>query len=147
MTSLDGQRLLPKSGSDWIYETEYKSNSRIELREELRGDDNLAFFIVTNPDGSRSWYGSTGNGTYQNAVSPLAWYIVRHEDVYGNAIIYNYENVTYAGTSQLYISEIRFSGNESQGIPFANKIVFNYRNAKRVERDYIRGAASYASKS
>ena len=144
--ALDGQRLLLKSGGYWaggsIYETEYKSNTRIELREE----DNQTIFIVTNTDGSKSWYGSSGTGEYQNAVSPLAWYIVRHEDVYGNAIIYNYENVTYAGTSKLYISEIRFSGNPGQGIAFANKIIFNYKEAKRVERDFIRGAASYASR-
>jgi len=144
---LDGQRLLLKSGSYWadgsVYETEYKSNIRIELKIE----NGLAFFIVTNPDGSRAWYGCSGSGTYQNAVSPLAWYIVKHEDVHGNAIVYNYENVAYAGTSQLYISEIRFSGNESQGIPFANKIKFYYNDAYRVERDYIKGSPSYASKA
>ena len=144
--ALDGQRLLLKSGSYWangsVYETEYKSNTRIELKIE----NNLTFFIVTNPDGSRSWYGSSGNGTYQNTVSPLAWYIVRFEDIHGNMIIYNYENITYAGTSQLYIREIRFSGNASQNIPFVNSIVFHYKDAKRVEKDFIRGAASYASK-
>ncbi|HEU4496773.1 MAG TPA: SpvB/TcaC N-terminal domain-containing protein, partial [Flavobacterium sp.] len=85
--ALDGQRLLLKNGSYWadgsVYETEYKSNTRIELKIE----NGLTFFIVTNPDGSRSWYGCSGNGAYQNSVSPLAWYIVRHEDVHGNAII------------------------------------------------------------
>jgi len=102
--------------------------------------------IVTSPDGSRTWYGSTGNGVIQNATSANAWYIIRFEDTYGNYITYNYSNVAYNGTNQLYISDIKFSGNEGQGIAQVNQIVFNYRNAIRVEKDYIKGSPSYASK-
>ncbi|RTY65819.1 hypothetical protein EKM05_09815, partial [Flavobacterium sp. GSP27] len=144
--ALDGQRLLIKTGAYWgsgsTYETEYKSNTKIEY--VVQG--NMAFFVVTAPDGSRSWYGSTGNGTYQNAVSVTAWHIVRYEDVNGNRIDYNYMNVVYNATNQLYISSISFSGNPSAGIAFQNSIVFNFKNSQRVERDFIGGNPSYASK-
>lgn len=144
--ALDGQRLLIKSGTYWgngsTYETEYKSNTKIEY--VIQGI--MAFFIVTAPDGSRSWYGSTGNGTYQNAVSATAWHIVRFEDASGNRIDYNYTNVVYKATNQLYIASISFSGNPTAGIAFQNSIVFNFRDAKRVERDFINGNANYASK-
>ena len=144
--ALDGQRLLIKTGTYWgsgsTYETEYKSNTKIEYLVQ----GSMTFFIVTAPDGSRTWYGSTGNGTYQNAVSATAWHIVRYEDASGNRIDYNYTNVVYNATNQLYISSISFSGNPNAGIAFQNSIVFNFRNAQRVERDFINGNDNYASK-
>ena len=144
--ALDGQRLLLKTGTYWAngstYETEYKSNTKIELKIESL----ITFFIVTTPDGSRIWYGSKGSGAYQNATSINAWYIVHFEDTYGNGIDYNYSNVVYNSTNQLYIDTITFSGNVTAGIASQNKIKFNYRNSKRVERDYIKGAPVYATK-
>jgi hypothetical protein len=145
--ALDGQRLLLKTGEYWAsgstYETEFKSNTKIELKV-VNGSSIL--FIVTNPDGSRAWYGSSASGTYQNATSVNAWFIVRYEDVNGNAIEYNYSNVVYNNTNQLYIDNIKFSGNATAGIATQNKIVFTYGDASRVERDFIKGGAVYASK-
>ena len=143
--ALDGQRLLIKGGAYWAagstYETEYKSNTKIELKVE----GTTTYFIVTAPDGSRSWYGSTGSGSLQNSVSLNAWYIVRYEDVNGNFINYNYKTVTYAGVNQLYIDNIAFSGNNVAGIASQNKISFNYEQAARVERDFIKSTSLYAS--
>ena len=148
--ALDGQRLLIKTGTYWennsTYETEYKSNTKIELKIEPTAYGPKTYFIITEPDGSRTYYGSTGNGVIQNAVSANAWYIIRHEDVYLNYITYVYQDYTYNSTTQKYITEIKFSGNETQGITQANKIVFQYVDAKRVERDYINGNAVYATK-
>ncbi|MEO7977987.1 RHS repeat-associated core domain-containing protein [Flavobacterium sp.] len=145
--SLDGQRLLIKTGTYWAngstYETEYKSNTRIELKIEGA----VTYFIVTAPDGSRSWYGSKGNGSLQNSVSVNSWYIVRYEDTYGNFIDYNYQTVTYNSTNQLYIATIVFSGNSTAGIAAQDKIAFNYEDSKRIERDYMKGGAIYATKT
>ncbi|MDY0989668.1 RHS repeat-associated core domain-containing protein [Flavobacterium sp. CFBP9031] len=143
--ALDGQRLLIKSGTYWApgstYETEYKSNTRIELKVE----GTTAYFVVTAPDGSRSWYGSKGSGSLQNSVSLNSWYIVHYEDPNGNFIDYNYKTITYNSTNQLYIDTIIFSGNAAAGIAAQNKIAFTYRGAKRIERDYLKGQAVYAS--
>lgn len=143
--ALDGQRLLIKTGTYWApgstYETEYKSNTKIELKTE----GTTVYFIVTAPDGSRSWYGSKGSGSLQNSVSLNSWYIVHYEDANGNFIDYNYKTVAYAGTNQLYIDNIAFSGNSVAGIATQNKISFNYRDAKRIERDYLKGVPVYAT--
>ena len=145
--SLDGQRLLIKTGTYWAngstYETEYKSNTKIELKIE----GTATYFVVTGPDGSRSWYGSKGTGSLQNSVSVNSWYIVRFEDVDGNFIDYNYKIVTYNSTNQLYIDNIIFSGNTTAGIVAQNKIAFNYEASKRVERDYLKGGAIYANQT
>ncbi|MDP5202034.1 RHS repeat-associated core domain-containing protein [Flavobacterium sp. DG2-3] len=143
--ALDGQRLLIKSGTYWApgstYETEYKSNTRIELKVE----GTTTYFVVTAPDGSRSWYGSKGSGSLQNSVSLSSWYIVHYEDTNGNFIDYNYKTITYNSTNQLYIDTITFSGNTAAGIAAQNKISFFYDNAKRIERDYMKGQAVYAT--
>ncbi|MCV9930889.1 hypothetical protein OIU80_01210 [Flavobacterium sp. LS1R47] len=143
--ALDGQRLLLKTGTYWVtgstYETEYKSNTKIELNKE----GTTTYFVVTAPDGSRSWYGSQGSGNLQNSISVNSWYIVRYEDSNGNYISYNYKTVTYNNTNQLYINTIAFSGNTIAGITAENKIVFNYRGSKRIEKDYANGAPVYAT--
>ncbi|MFH7012563.1 RHS repeat-associated core domain-containing protein [Flavobacterium sp. FlaQc-52] len=143
--ALDGQRLLIKTGTYWgsgsTYETEYKSNTKIELKIE----GITTYFIVTAPDGSRSWYGSKGLGNLQNSVSVNAWYIVRFEDVNGNFIDYNYKTITYNNTNQLYIDTIVFSGNTTAGIAAQDKIGFFYKAAGRVERDYLKGQVVYAT--
>lgn len=143
--ALDGQRLLLKTGTYWAanstYETEYKSNTKIELKIE----GTTTYFIVTAPDGSRSWYGSKGSGSLQNSVSVNSWYIVHYEDVYGNFIDYNYKTVAYNSTNQLYIDNIAFSGNAAAGIAAQNKISFVYKAASRIEKDYLKGGAIYAT--
>ncbi|MCV9928242.1 hypothetical protein OIU83_11285 [Flavobacterium sp. LS1R49] len=144
--ALDGQRLLLKTGTYWAtgstYETEYKSNTKIELKTE----GTTTYFIVTAPDGSRTWYGSQGSGNLQNSVSLNSWYIVHYEDPNSNFIDYNYKTVTYNGSNQLYIDNITFSGNTTAGIPAQNRITFTYRDARRVERDYLKGVPVYATK-
>lgn len=143
--ALNGQRLLLKSGTYWapgsIYETEYKSNTKVELVME----GIVTYFVVTAPDGSRSWYGSTGSGNLQNSASLNSWYIVHYEDVSGNFIDYNYKTITYNGSNQLYIDNIAFSGNIAQGIAAQNKIIFAYHSSKRIERDYLKGVPLYAT--
>ena len=148
--ALDGQRLLLKTGTYWAegstYETEFKSNIKIELKNSTTYLSNQNYFIVTSPDGSRTWYGRTTTGLTMIGASKSAWYIVKHEDVYGNSMIYNYLTVNYGGTVQRYISSIAFSGNDSQNNSKINEINFVYSDVIRVEKDFVKGEASYATK-
>lgn len=131
--ALDGQRLILVSGSYWtdgsIYKSEVLSNSKIELI----GSGASLYFIVTAPDGSRSWY---GNFDGQNAADLTAFYIVRFEDTNGNFITYHY-NRPY--NKALCINEIKFSANVNGLTNPLNRIKFNYVLAKRVENVYIKG--------
>lgn len=131
--ALDGQRLILVSGNYWadgsIYKTEVLSNSKIELK----GSGSSIYFIVTAPDGSRSWYGNFGG---QNATDLNAFYIVRFEDTNGNFMTYQYNKPL---NKSLCISEIKFSANVNGLNSPLNKITFNYVPAKRVENLFIKG--------
>jgi hypothetical protein len=103
--ALDGQRLIIKTGTYWAngstYETEIQSNNKVELK--LNGAN--IYFIVTNTDGSRTWYGNY-DGTILNDIN--TYNIARHEDKNGNYIIYNYYKPFNKG---LCLKEIKFSAN------------------------------------
>ena len=130
--ALDGQRLIIKSGNYWesgsIYQTEIQSNNKIE---QVGTGDNI-YFIVTNTDGSRSWY---GNYDGVNATDLTAFYITRFEDSHGNYILYDYFKPF--GKS-LCLKNIKFSANIAGILPL-NELIFNYKQAKRIEIAYIKG--------
>lgn len=130
--AFDGQRLIIKSGDYWadgsIYMTEVQSNTKIELK----GTGTSMHFIVTAPDGSRSWYGNYGGS---NAVDLTAFYIVRFEDTNGNYITYDYFRPNNKG---LYIKEIKFTGNSKTTIAPINSLIFDYKQATRIENAYLK---------
>jgi|GEM_PF-507278 len=129
--ALDGQRLLVVSGDYWhigsVYKTEIQSNLKIELQRSGSG----LYFIMTAPDGSRSWYGNFDN----NSTDLLAFYIRRYEDPLGNFITYHY---TKPFAKSLCLSEIQFSGNTHDLNPI-NSIQFHYKKAQRTESAYAKG--------
>lgn len=131
--ALDGQRLLLKSGIYWqdgsVYETEVHSNTKIELK----GTGTSIYFIVTSPDGSRTWYGNYNgiNGTDTNA-----YYAVRFEDANANFMDYVYARPFNKG---LCITEIKFSGNTITNPTSLNKILFTYEASARKENGYVGG--------
>ncbi|WP_353167812.1 SpvB/TcaC N-terminal domain-containing protein [Flavobacterium sp.] len=114
--ALDGQYLLLKSGNYWssgsIYQTEVQSNVKIELQ----GSGTSMYFIVTAPDGARSWY---GNYNGEVASDQTAFYLTRYEDTNGNLITYHYNS----SFNSLFISEIRFSANINTNPVPLNKIL------------------------
>lgn len=132
--ALEGQRLLVKpTYTYWadgsIYETEVQSNTKIELK----GSGTSIYFIVTSPDGSRSWYGNFGG---MDATDLSAYYIVRYEDAEGNFILYNYSKPF---NKSLCIDTIQFSANIFGNTTPLNYIKFNYTAAIRTEKAYFKG--------
>jgi RHS repeat-associated protein len=138
--SFDGQRLLIKTGTYWAdgstYETEMQSNTKVQLF----GSGASMYFVVTSPDGSRSWYGNFGG---VNATDLSSWYIVRYEDINGNFITYNY---TAPFNNVFYVNEIRFSANTFSNNSPLNRIVFSYVNSARQENAYFKGVLINKSK-
>lgn len=130
--ALDGQRLILKSGQYWedgsTYETEIFSNTKIEL---FGSGENL-YFIVTNPDGSRAWYGNFNNSQAKDITS---FYINRFEDINGNYIEYSYSKPL---NRNLCITSIKYSANTNGILPI-NEIKFNYTQALRSEMAYLNG--------
>ncbi len=131
--SLDGQRLLLKTGTYWAdgstYETEVQSNTKIELK----GTGSSIYFIVTSPDGSRSWYGNYGG---LDGTDTSSYYIVRFEDANSNFFTYHYIKPY---NKSICISEIRFSSNVITNPTSLNKIAFTYKLATRKETAFLKG--------
>lgn len=131
--ALDGQRLIIKSGTYWtdgaVYQTEFQSNLKIQ---QFGSGTNL-YFVVTQPDGTKNWY---GNYNVTNANELTSYLIVRTEDTDGNFVLYNYNRPFSAS---LCIDNIQFSANTfSNAVPL-NKIKFYYDEAKRHENGYLNG--------
>lgn len=131
--SLEGQRLLLVSGTYWangsVYQTEILSNKKIECK--IQGSN--IYFIVSNPDGSRAWYGNYGGLV---GSTEFSFNIVRFEDKNGNFITYHY---TKPLNKSLCINEIKFSGNVIDFPTPLNKIKFNYQAGQRNELGFIKG--------
>lgn len=140
--SIDGQRLLLKTGTYWsdgsTYETEVQSNIKIELK----GVGSDIFFIVTATDGSITWYGQTFSGDSVKTKDHTSFYIKRYRDINGNEINYNYTGFGSLGAENrtcLYISSIEFSKNINSNPTPLNSIDFFYKTSKRYEVQYING--------
>jgi RHS repeat-associated protein len=136
--ALDGQRLILKTGTNYwadgsTYQTEVQSNTKVQLM----GSGADIFFIVTAPDGSRSWYGT--NNASGRASDLNAFYITRFEDTNGNYITYHYTILPRSSSNCLFLNEIRFSANNTQSTTTLNKIVFLYKETTLKERAYLNG--------
>lgn len=132
--ALGGQRLVLKTGNYWesgsTYETERFSNIKIELQGT---GDNISF-IVTAPDGTRSWYGkNTWGGT--DGIGVTDYYLVRTEDINGNYITYDY----FSNNHTIYLDKISFSANKKLGDTPINEVEFIYENSGTEEVAYING--------
>ena len=132
--ALDGQRLINKSGvygaPNSIYETEKYSNLKIKAfgTSPYGSKYGPAYFIVYYPNGSRAWFGISGNSRNR-----LEWSIYKLEDPQGNNITYLYT----ISNGLLKVKEIRYgSGSGSVG---PNAIKFFYKKRSRPEMFYMSG--------
>ncbi len=131
--ALDGQRLILVSGTYWSNGSTYTTEVQSNVKVELIGSGTTIYFIVTQPDGSRSWYGNYGG---MNATDLTAFYITRFEDTNGNLITYHYNKPL---NKSLCVNEIRFSANINGYSTQQNRVKFNYVTAKRTESGYVKG--------
>ena len=130
--ALNNQRLLVVSEQYWHIGSTYQTEIQSNLKVELQRNGNGIYFIVTNPDGSRSWY---GNYTESQATDLAAFYICRYEDPLGNYVTYHYNKPF---NKNLCLYEIRFSAHTDDLEPL-NSIRFYYKHAQRTESAYNKG--------
>ncbi|AXT61814.1 hypothetical protein D1816_16110 [Aquimarina sp. AD10] len=132
--ALDGQRLLLKSGSYGVANSEYQTENFSNVKIKGYGTSPFgaqygpSYFIVYYPNGSRAWY---GNG--DNSRGQLEWAINRLEDAQGNFIKYTY---SYSN-SLIRIKDIAYGSRTGTTSP--NIISFSYKNRSRPELSYIGG--------
>ncbi|WP_407267092.1 RHS repeat-associated core domain-containing protein [Tenacibaculum maritimum] len=133
--SLDGQRLIIKSGtygaSGSVYQTENYSNVKVVAygTSPYGSTYGPSYFIVYYPNGTRAWYGNSGNSR-----SRLEWAIFRWQDPQGNYVDYNYQS----DNGLLSIKTIRYGGRIGGASP-TNQINFAYISRSRPESVYVGG--------
>jgi RHS repeat-associated protein len=136
--SLDGQRLILKSGSyganGAAYQTENYSNLKIESIGAISATGVSGtcpeYFKVTFPDGTQVLYGSAAD-----ARGVTEWLIKKWKDPQGNFIEYTYSK----DQNTSYISKIVWGGNETQSTGYSNTINFYYKTRTRPEFAYVAG--------
>ncbi|MCG7501719.1 FG-GAP-like repeat-containing protein [Tenacibaculum sp. Mcav3-52] len=133
--SIDGQRLILKSGTyganGSIYQTENYSNIKVVAHGTSPYGVSYGpeYFIVYYPNGTRTWYGKSGNSR-----SRLEWAIFRSRDPQGNYIDYNYQS----DNGLLSIKTINYGGRVGGTSPM-NQINFTYTTRTRSESVYVGG--------
>lgn len=110
--SLDGMRLLSRSGSTTEFETE-QGDIRVKA---VNSGTVVKYFEVSYPNGSTARFGDTGNTTNR------LYYPIRELiDILGNKIIFNYVFTD----NQYYIDNIQYGSNSVNATNFG-KITFSY---------------------
>lgn len=137
--ALDGQRLIPVSGDYGMTGTNYQTEGYSNLKIEPLGSFGTVVgspsygpqsFVVTFPDGSQAFYGSTADS---KALSE--WKINRWIDPQGNYIDYTYFTENYVTR----ITKITWGKNINSSSVYENNIEFYYKDRLRSEYSYIRG--------
>ncbi len=135
--SLDGQRLIVKTGTsgvygsdNTVYETESFSNVKITSYGTHPSGANYgpAYFIVQYPDGSIAHY---GNST--NSRSLTDWAITHWQNPQGVGISYTY----LLSNNNLSVSKVRYGAKLTS--TQINEIEFIYGTRNRSEQAYIGG--------
>ncbi|MEX0272965.1 MAG: FG-GAP-like repeat-containing protein, partial [Flavobacteriaceae bacterium] len=134
--SLDGQRLLAKTGGYGKAGTEYASESHSNIRIFGYGTSGFGanygprYFVVVYPNGARAWYGQTGNSNGR-----MEWAINKWMDPQGNYV--NYEYLQSNGI--LRISKISYGSRSGATSSRPLSVNFDYRTRGRQEAFYVGG--------
>ena len=132
--TLDGQRLILKNGTYGSNNSEYQTENYSNVKIIAYGTSPFgasygpAYFIVFYPNGTRAWYGNSGN-----SISQIEWAIYKWEDPQGNYIEYNYNQAM----GLLSINRIKYGSRLGATAP--NEIVFYYKTRSRKELSFIGG--------
>ncbi|MDH5181836.1 MAG: hypothetical protein OEY07_19410, partial [Gammaproteobacteria bacterium] len=131
---VDGQMLTPVAhrgtpvarSADKIFHTRVEGGFRKIIRHG--NHPNYYWWEVIDKNGTRFFYGSEGNGIYNESVlaenpgsTPVyKWLLRKVQDSNGNTMTYSYDRVADNGMAsssapgvQLYLSEIRYTGHGS----------------------------------
>ncbi|KQB41126.1 Protein containing RHS repeat [Flavobacterium aquidurense] len=135
--AFDGQRLLVKNGTGsaygangTVYETESFSNVKITSYGVHPNGSNYgpAYFIVEYPDGSKAYYGNSGD-----SCSITDWAITYWENPQGVRISYTY----FLSDNILSIASINY-GTLRTATPI-NQVKFIYKQKQRPEQVFVGG--------
>ncbi len=127
---LDGQRLVPTSGTYGYDQTTYQTESDIFTRvqsQNTSGNGPMKFMAQTKA-GLKNLYGYTDDGCQRidGYSEILNWYVTQTQDLWMNTINYAY----LRNGNMIYPREITYG---------PNKITFNYKQRPDVTTSYLKG--------
>ncbi|KAF9027293.1 hypothetical protein BDZ89DRAFT_1258726 [Hymenopellis radicata] len=133
--SLDGQRLVYISGSEYRFEMEQWS------KLVASGDpENPTSWTEYLPDGSTRVFGTTADSNIK-AVGQDAtrvWAVSQYSDAFSNYISYKYTNDTTNGS--FYLNEIAYGGNQTLSMAHQRQITFEYESRPDISTKYVGGS-------
>jgi RHS repeat-associated protein len=121
--SLDGDRLIVLGNN--TYATQMETFTRIvRYTGSNRQKGTYEYFVAYTDDGRIMEYGNTEDSrqTMGGTSKVLSWQINRITDANGNYMTFHYQN----SGNEIWIYEIRYTGNTNNGmVPYA-RVTFNY---------------------
>ncbi|WP_029778701.1 SpvB/TcaC N-terminal domain-containing protein [Leptospira kirschneri] len=125
----NGQRLIKVAGSttneNGTYRPEIASEDLVVLR--LSNIESGGVWEVLDSTGTKTVFGESTSSRIYNPQIPnqtYSWYLTRTEDKNGNYLQANYDNSEYSNTRNLYLKEIRYTGNSKSGVSARQYVKF-----------------------
>ncbi|MBF3377050.1 hypothetical protein ISU90_08675 [Leptospira borgpetersenii serovar Balcanica] len=125
----NGQKLVKVAGST--------TNENGTYRPEIASEDLVIFKLsqiesggvweISDSSGTKTTYGETTSSRIYNPQVPsrtYSWYLSRTEDKNGNFLEADYDNSEYSKNRNLYLKEIRYTGNSKSGLPARQYVKF-----------------------
>ncbi|MDI7196059.1 SpvB/TcaC N-terminal domain-containing protein, partial [Leptospira santarosai] len=117
----NGTRLVKVSGGtsneNGTYRPEIANEDLVVLR--LKDIESGGVWEVSDSSGTKTTYGEGSTSRIFNPAIPsqtYSWYLSGTEDRNGNYLQANYDNSEYSNKRNLYLKEIRYTGNTKSGV-------------------------------
>ncbi|WP_244265096.1 SpvB/TcaC N-terminal domain-containing protein [Leptospira alexanderi] len=144
----NGQKLVKVSGSttneNGIYRPEITNEELVILR--LINIESGGVWEVFDSSGTKTVFGETNASRIFNPQAPnqtYSWYFSKNEDKNGNYLQVHYDNSEYSKNRNLYLKEIRYTGNSKSGVSARQYVKFF---TKQREDFYVSNAPGFLMK-
>ncbi|UOG63005.1 hypothetical protein MAL04_11365 [Leptospira noguchii] len=125
----NGTRLIKVSGSttseNGTYRPEIASEDLVVLK--LTNIESGGIWEVLDSSGTKTIYGESNASRIYNPAIPsqtYSWYLSKTEDKNGNYLQASYDNSEYSEKRNLYLKEIRYTGNSKSGLSARQYVKF-----------------------
>ncbi|WP_032927083.1 SpvB/TcaC N-terminal domain-containing protein [Leptospira santarosai] len=125
----NGTKLVKVAGSttneNGTYRPEIASEDLVVLR--LMNIESGGIWEVLDSSGTKTIYGESNTSRIYNPAIPnqtYSWYLSKTEDKNGNYLQASYDNSEYSNTRNLYLKEIRYTGNSKSGLSARQYVKF-----------------------
>ncbi|AZQ04234.1 SpvB/TcaC N-terminal domain-containing protein [Leptospira mayottensis] len=125
----NGQRLVKVSGNttneNGVYRPEITSDDLVVLK--LSQIESGGIWEILDSSGTKTFYGESFESRIFDpnlSSQTYSWYLTRTEDKNGNYLQANYDNSEYSKNRNLFLKEIRYTGNSKSGVPARQYVKF-----------------------